>query len=508
MKDATDFEFDDLQALLRFGHGKLTETRFLLLRIADGAAARQWLSAAPVSSAAAQGSPPETALQIAFSVDGLRALGLRESIIEGFSDEFIAGMSGDESRSRRLGDVGGNAPEYWEWGGDPGRMPHVLLLLYARKGGIEAWRKNVEDERFARAFQRLHTLPTGELGRIEPFGFTDGVSQPEIDWAYRQSTDLHERDVFSNWVAPGEFVLGYPNEYGLYTTRPLVDPRKDGTASLLPDAAEDPALKDFGCNGSYLVIRQLHQDVPAFWQFIDQAVGSDPEKREHLAASMVGRKRDGMPLAPLDARDIPGIERDDADNHFTYELDPRGFRCPLGAHIRRANPRTGDFPPGVTGFVTRLLKILGFGQTRSDEDLIASTRFHRLLRRGRSYGPLLSPEDAVKPDAPAAERGLQFITLVANISRQFEFVQSAWSMSSTFGGVQQERDPLIGTREPLGNGEEADHFHRANPKGPMEKTGGLPQFVTVRGGGYFFLPGLRALQYLAALPASEGDHRP
>jgi len=508
MRDATDFEFDDLQALLRFGYGKLTDTCFLLLCIADGAAARQWLSTAPVSSAAAQSAPPETALQIAFSVEGLRSLGLRESIIEGFSDEFIAGMSGDESRSRRLGDVGGNAPELWEWGGDAGRSPHVLLLLYARRGGIEAWRKTVEDERFARAFQLLQTLPTGDIGRIEPFGFTDGISQPEIDWSYRQSTDLHERDAFSNRVTPGEFVLGYPNEYGLYTTRPLIDPRKDGISALLPDAAEDPASKDFGRNGSYLVIRQLHQEVPAFWQFIDQAVGSDPEKREQLAASMVGRKRDGSPLAPLDAWDIPGIERDDADNHFTYELDPRGHRCPLGAHIRRANPRTGDLPPRVTGFVTRLLKILGFGQTRPDEDLIASTRFHRLLRRGRPYGPLLSPEDAVKPDAPAAERGLQFITLVANISRQFEFVQNAWSMSSTFGGVQQERDPLIGTREPLGQGEETDHFHRASSKGLMEKTGGLPQFVTVRGGGYFFLPGLRALRYLAALPVSEGDHRP
>ena len=508
MNTAIDVEFDDLQALLRFGHGKLSDTCFMLLKIADAAAAGEWLRTAPVSSAIAKRPPPDRALQIAFSVEGLRALGVKESIIEGFSDEFITGMSGDESRCRRLGDVGSNAPEYWDWGGVPGQVPHVLLLLYTEKEGIEAWKKTVVDHRFASAFHVLHILPTQDIGRIEPFGFADGISHPEIDWEYRQSTDLHRRDSFSNWVAPGEFVLGYPNEYGGYTTRPLVDPREDRLASLLPNAADAPSLKDFGRNGTYLVLRQLHQDVPGFWQFIDKVTGSNPEKRDQLAASMVGRERSGSPLVPLAAKPIPGIPREDHDNHFTYELDPRGHRCPVGAHIRRANPRTGDFPPGGTGLITRLLKMFGFGQNRPDEDLIASTRFHRLLRRGRAYGPILSPEDAVKPEAPAAERGLQFITLVANISRQFEFVQNAWSMSTTFGGVQQERDPLIGVRQPLLHGEGTDNFHRSDPNGPVQKTCSLPQFVTVRGGGYFFMPGLRALQFIAASPVTQGDNTP
>jgi len=154
------------------------------------------------------------------------------------------------------------------------------------------------------------------------------------------------------------------------------------------------------------------------------------------------------------------------------------------------------------------LKIFGFGQNRQDEDLIASTRFHRLLRRGRDYGPLLLPEDAVKPDAPAAERGLQFITLVANISRQFEFIQNAWLMNSKFGGVQQERDPLLGTREPLLNGDATDNFNHPDPDGPMQRTCSLPQFITVRGGGYFFMPGLRALRYIAASTIAEGGEKP
>lgn len=503
MKNSTDFEFDDLQGLVRFGYGKLTDTRFMLLDIADAIAAKRWLTAAPVSSAIAMIPPPETALQIAFSLEGLQALGLKPSIMEGFSDEFLTGMAGNEGRSRRLGDIGSNAPEHWEWGGEPGRTPHILLMLYAQKGGLEAWRKAIEDEQFAMAFTVRKILPTDDIGPIEPFGFADGISQPQIDWERQQSTDLHERDIYSNWLAAGEVALGYPNEYGQYTARPLIDPREDHFAAELPDAEDEPALKDFGRNGSYLVIRQLHQDVPGFWQFLDKEAGSVPENRERLAASMVGRERNGAPLVPLVAEHIPGIPLAERDNHFTYDHDPVGHQCPIASHIRRTNPRTGDFPPGVTGFFSRLLKIFGFGQNRQDEDLIASSRFHRLLRRGRGYGPILPPEEAVKPDAPDAERGLQFIALVANISRQFEFVQSAWVMNSKFGGLQQERDPLLGVPEPLLNGDATDAFNQPDPAGPMRKTCRLPQFVTVRGGGYFFMPGLRALRYIARSPMTS-----
>lgn len=507
MKNSTDFEFDDLQALLRFGHGKLTDTCFMLLNVVDAVSAKKWLGKAPVSSAVVTTPPPATAMHIAFSAEGLRALGVGKSIIEGFSDEFITGMTGDEGRSRRLGDTGNNSPEYWEWGGDPARVPHLLVLLYAVKDGIEAWRQTIEDDQFASAFQLLKVLPTDDLGQIEPFGFVDGISQPNIDWERVQSTDLHDRDRYSNQLAVGELVLGYPNEYGLYTTRPLVDPHKESLASLLPNAEDESLLKDFGRNGSYLVIRQLHQDVPGFWQFLDKESGSVPEKRETLAASMVGRERDGSPLVPAVVETIPGIDREDQMNHFHYSGDSAGHRCPVGAHIRRSNPRTGDFPPGITGFISRLIKIFGFGQKRPDEDLVASSRFHRLLRRGRGYGPILPPEEAVQPDAPASERGLQFIVLVANISRQFEFVQNAWIMSGTFGGVLQERDPLLGIRETLADGGVTDTFTRPDPSGPSRKTKHLPQFVTVRGGGYFFMPGLRGLQYIAASPFTESDKK-
>ncbi len=507
MNPSSDIAFDDMQVLLRFGNGRLTESAFLLLGIKHAGTARQWLKAAPISSAVAEDPPPDTALQLAFSAPGLAALGLDKDTIGEFSDEFITGMSGDPSRSRRLGDIGSNAPEHWDWGGRPDRVPHVLVLLYAAEGGLAAWREQVTDTTFAQAFDLLAELPTGVLEATEPFGFVDGISQPRIDWEQRHSTDPHRRDAYANWLAPGDVVLGYPNEYGLYTPRPLIDPVRDPRADILPEAEDAPGRKDLGRNGCYLVIRQLQQDVPGFWQFVDQAAGSEVSRREQLAASMVGRHRDGTPLVEPATDTIPGIATADTLNHFTYAADPAGNRCPVGAHIRRTNPRNGDYPPGVTGLLSRLVRALGFGLSRPEDDLVASTRFHRLLRRGRNYGPRLAPEDAVKPGAPSAERGLQFVCLVGNITRQFEFVQNAWIMSSKFAGVQNERDPLLGTRSTLLNQAPTDRFRRPDASGPTRLTDALPQFISVKGGGYFFMPGLRALQYIAD-PATDQDGEP
>lgn len=501
---SNDIQFEDMQGLLRFGYGKLTESCFLLLNVVDQASAKNWLAHAPVTNADELSSPPQSVLQIAFSACGLQALGLDQQAIEGFSDEFISGMSGNESRSRRLGDVEGNAPKEWKWGSDPKNVPHILLLMYATKGGLAAWRHKVEANGFSSAFHIDRELPTSYIGNIEPFGFVDGVSQPKLDWRMQQTTDRHKRDAYSNALAVGEVVLGYPNEYRQYTARPLLDPNKDSRASVLPDAGDQPHLKDFARNGSYLVLRQLDQDVPKFWQFLNTAVSSDPEKREQLASAMVGRQRDGTPLMPLSENGIAGISAEDKLNHFLYASDPAGNVCPVGAHIRRANPRTGDMPVSEKCLFSRFLRILGFGNKRPDDDLIASARYHRLLRRGRTYGPLLKPEDAVKKDAPKAPRGLQFICLVANISRQFEFVQNAWMVNSKFAGLQSEQDPLLGVRQPLSDGSPTDRFHRPDARGPARTIQDMKQFITVLGGAYFFMPGLKALSYLASLPNKPG----
>jgi deferrochelatase/peroxidase EfeB len=132
-------------------------------------------------------------------------------------------------------------------------------------------------------------------------------------------------------------------------------------------------------------------------------------------------------------------------------------------------------------------------------DIMASTRFHRILRRGREYGgPALTPEQAVQdPPSDNLKRGLHFLCLNANISRQFEFVQNAWLMSTKFDGLAGESDPLLGNRTPFGDGRSTDNFTIPREQGLGRCISGLPRFITVRGGAYFFLPGIRALRYFS-----------
>jgi Dyp-type peroxidase family len=486
-------EFDDVQGLLRFGYKHLTESCFLLLRVKDPAAARAWLAQAPITSAMKTDLPPRTALQIAFTSEGLHALEVAPDLLAEFSAEFVAGMASDTARARRLGDIGANDPSGWQWGVGE-RVPHVAVLLYARSGGLAAWEQEIEAQCRA-GFVRIKRLSTSDRQDVEPFGFVDGISQPHVDWERTRPVRDQDQLEYSNLSCLGEFLLGYPNEYGLYTPRPLLAPQDD-PGHLLPRAEDAPDQADLGRNGCYLVLRQLKQDVHSFWNELNRQAGGDVDVREQLAAAMVGRKKNGEPLiAPGGAsadNDAPA-ERSNLNN-FTYETDPRGVRCPLGAHIRRMNPRNADLPPGPRGLFSRLWRMLGFNAAAREQDLIASTRFHRLLRRGRAFGASV----ASSPQAsPTAETGIYFICLVANIKRQFEFVQNAWAIGSKFDGLTGESDPLLGHRLPDPGDLPTDGFSIPQADGPDHRLNKLPQFVTVQGGAYFFLPGIRALRYLA-----------
>nr|WP_315426587.1 hypothetical protein [uncultured Albidiferax sp.] len=478
-------DLDDIQGLVRFGYKHHTEACFLLLRVTDPAAARAWLARAPVASAATTEPPPATVLQLALGSEGLRALGVAEDTIAGFSPEFLSGMGQDPSRARRLGDTGANAPGAWLWGSGT-QIPHVLLMLYALPGQLPAWQATVETQ-CAAGFEIMSRLPCGELRGNEPFGFADGISQPMLDWRRDRAVRDAEQLRYTNLSCLGEFLLGYPNEYGGYTDRPLLDPQRDPQA-LLPRAEDAPHRADLGRNGSYLVMRQLQQDVDGFWQALDQLAEGDPALREKLATAMVGRTRSGHPLLPTAKSSPPDL------NAFTYNEDPRGTLCPLGAHIRRANPRTADLPPGDPGMVSWLMRTLGFDAHSLEQDRVASTRFHRLLRRGRTY------HNAAGQDV--AEAGLHFICLGASISRQFEFVQGAWLHAPHFDGLRNESDPLLGSRAPAADGTATDSFSIPQAQGADQRLPGLPQFVTLRGGAYFFLPGIRALRYLASQGAA------
>jgi deferrochelatase/peroxidase EfeB len=491
---AAPADYADVQGIVRFGHGKLTRACFYAVRIRDAGAARAWLLNAPVTTAKTQKPLPVSALQVALTARGMKTLGVPGGIIEAFSPEFVTGMAGDESRTRRLGDVGNSAPSRWRWGAGA-RTPDLLVMLFATAEAWPATDAATMDAAWHAAFETIARLQTADLDRNEPFGFADGLSQPEVDWEQSRAIRAEETE-YTNLSALGEFVLGYQNEYGRFTERPLLAP---AAGIDLPAALDAPDKLDLGRHGTYLVLRELHQDVRGFWRFMHAQTGSAVEAHR-LAEAMVGRTMNGEPLAVCGGRPIQGVARTPENerlNHFVFADDPNGERCPLGAHIRRANPRNGDFGGRVGGPVSRLMRRLGFSGRGWRDDRVASTRFHRILRRGRKFGPNLSPEEAVQAAAAGdAERGLYFACVNANIARQFEFIQNAWFMNGAFEGLSAERDPLLGKRGSA-DGPPCDTFTIPSLGGAGRRLYEMPEFVTTCGGAYFFLPGLRALRYLA-----------
>lgn len=478
-------EREDIQALVRSGFGRLEGSRLLLVRVRPGREdqAREWLRKAEVLSVADFDSARvakrriNRILQIAVTAPGLVALGVSDEVMASFPADFLAGIAGDERRSQRLGDVGANSPSRWKWG-RKGAEPHLLLMLYADCSDIEAFAA-AAIAGLGQSCELLQPqLDCSEPG-IEPFGFKDGVSQPRLDWdGIRTPGGTADQD-YTNWVSAGEVLLGYLDEYNLISDRPLVPVGLPG-AEGLPPSVDDVERRDLGRNGSFLVLRTLRQDVDGFWEWTRREAGEDGSLE--LAEAVIGRRRDGRPLAGLPRVEVTGL--DDPEDGFTYDSDPEGHVCPYGGHIRRANPRVGDIPGGRRGLLHYLLVTLGLWGTVKD-DVIAPSRYHRLLRRGRPFGK------------PGAEQGLHFVALGSNLTRHFEFVQNAWLMNPAFAGLSEEADPLTGCREPYPGGLATDNFTRPRAEGPCLRYSGLPRFVTVEGGGYFFLPGLRALRYIA-----------
>src|SRR5262249_52961097 len=153
-----------------------------------------------------------------------------------------SGMAGDESRSRRLGDVGASDPNRWQWGG-PGRVPHVLVMLYGEPTLLDGWKQTIKGAQWAGALRELACLSTSHLDGVEPFGFADGISQPTLDWEQQRRPGGDDVQ-FGNVLALGEFLLGYPNEYTKYTECPLVAATED-PYNILAEAG-DSSHRDFG----------------------------------------------------------------------------------------------------------------------------------------------------------------------------------------------------------------------------------------------------------------------
>ncbi len=298
-----------------------------------------------MTTAVTMSPPPDTALQVAFTSQGLAALGVPEVAIAGFSDEFLHRHGGGAqplATARRRPCQCTRGMGLGRHGASARRTPGDAVRARGQAGGVG---EEGHRPRLGTRLRAAHpAVRRSSIGPIEPFGFADGISQPQIDWNCELALDGRAQLEFGNVLALGEVLLGYRNEYGQLTERPVLDPAFDAAAESLPPALDARHRRDLGRNGSYLVFRQLEQDVPGFWRFVDEQAGHDEQRRRALADAMVGRRRDGTPLIPPTSKLIAGIasdRREHETNGFLYDDDPDGIRCPFGAHIRRANPRTG-----------------------------------------------------------------------------------------------------------------------------------------------------------------------
>jgi deferrochelatase/peroxidase EfeB len=227
-----------------------------------------------------------------------------------------------------------------------------------------------------------------------------------------------------------------------------------------------------------MVWRQLEEHVQQFWRAVHDNTDDDPVSRRALAAKFFGRWPSGAPLAL--APEIEDVSLEDA-NDFDYADDPYGYLTPFGSHIRRGNPRDWHLAP-------------------TPEKAREVANKHRIIRRGRPYGPpvaeSMDPEEILRtPLAQAArhERGVHFVCFMTDIERQFELIQGTWLNDAKFAGLYDEVDPMIGTPPAAGG----TFTLQATPI--RQRLGGLSRFVTVRGAAYLFVPGLRAVRFLAGL---------
>jgi Dyp-type peroxidase family len=435
-------EFDDIQYILLTRAPAITG-RYEFLSFRDAGAGRAWLAAIvetvhSVAQARVSIEKENRWVSVAFTSNGLRALGLDETSLASFPEEFRQGMV---ARAEMLGDTGANHPENWI-GGLASPNLHAIVILFARDAA-ERQRCVAEHQRLVAQCAGVEVLSSLDLEATPPFdyahdhfGYRDRMSQPVIEGSGDEPTPGTGAA-----LKAGEFILGYPDENG-----PPVN---------LPQ----PEI--LSRNGSYMAYRRLQEHVGRFRDFLREH-GETVEEQELMAAKLMGRWRSGAPLVLAPNKDDPGLGADpQRNNNFNYkEMDPHGYAVPLGSHIRRMNPR----------------------------DTAANMNRRRMIRRGGTYGPVLpegAPEDGV-------ERGIAAFIICASLVRQFEFAQNVWVNDRNFHELGNERDPVCGNHDGT--------LEYKIPKRPIrKKITGLPAFTNVRGGAYFFLPGLKALRYLASL---------
>ena len=438
-------ELDDIQ------HFLLTRTpalaaRYEFLTFRQPAAGRAWLSGiidkVGTGKSVGSASPDSRWVTVALTWNGLRVLGVDETSLMTFPEEFRQGMA---ARAEILGTTGKNHPDHW-LGELANPVLHAIVILFARDIA-ERERCKQEHNRFLSQIGGVEVLSTLDLEAIPPydrgahehFGYRDRLSHPVIEGTGDEPTPGSEPP-----IKAGEFFLGYVDESGVQPALP------------------QPQI--LSRNASYLAYLRMEEHVGAFRDFLRQH-GKTREEQEFIAAKLMGRWRSGAPLVLAPQKDDPALGGDlQRTNNFDYgTMDPYGYGCPVGSHIRRMNPR----------------------------DTSDNIQRHKMIRRGGTYGPPL-PEDAPED---GVERGIAAFIGCASLVRQFEFAMNVWANDPHFKELGNERDPFIGTQD--------GSFDMTIPKRPIRRQiKGLPAFTTTRGGAYFFLPGIRALRFLAADGAS------
>jgi Dyp-type peroxidase family len=443
-RSAVSVELDDIQAtVLRYRPEPYYGTH-VMLHVADAAAGRELLRRLEpyIDSAAGWWQAGNAWTAVAISYSGLVALGVPEDSLESFPEKFRLGMA---ARSDALGDTGANDPQHWDAPFGTGQI-HVQLSIFS--DDREKWHRAVETAR--QQYQGLSGTAVLEIqdfgaqpGDRNPLGYKDLIGQPAIEGSGVEALPGQGRP-----IKAGEFILGYPGEAGV----PLLMPE--------PDV--------LGRNGTFVGVRKYQSRVGAFNRFL-QANGRTEQERELLAAKLVGRWRSGAPLTLAPEQDDPGLGQDpQRNNDFTYAEDTHGRRVPFGAHMRRMNPRD-----------TALAQL-------------ADVNLHRIIRRSTTYG---APYDAVALTERDDEtpHGIYFVFLGARAMDTIEFLQREWINNGNFMSLGDERDPVIGLQE-------EEHGIFTIPEEPVRRRiHGMETFNVLRGGEYYFMPSLSALNWLAGL---------
>ncbi len=474
MSVGSDINFADIQGHILRAYGK-PFVRHLVISVNQPDAARQWLldaisgdeSDAPqITTAEPWVERRSYCVNIGLTHAGLAALGASAASLDSFPHEFVAGMA---ARNKLLGDTGPSDPSLWKPEWKQSERVHLMITVHAD----EASECSSIAERILAtpgAFQLLAELEgEGFKGGLVHFGFKDSISQPQFYGVHGPDSRRDDQPL----VEVGAVLLGHAT--------PVENLRwKVPTPNVL------------GFNGSFNAFRVLEQQVVEFEEFLtacaDELMATPlGEKllpagietqwkppmtrqaalREMVAAKMLGRWRNGIPLELSPTSPTPNPPIGDKElNNFGYSTDPDGQRCPIGSHLRRSNPRDAKTVQRNTNHA------------------------RRIVRRGIPYGPLYDPENPVE-----AERGLLGSFMCASLTSQFEALLYDW----TNLGLQDPRitgsnDPMLGNNDPL--------FSRMSfPAGEDVVTfRGFPRFIHTRGGAYLFQPSISAIRYLSSLP--------